>query len=167
MPLCRVLTVGIGPEEEQGGQPIARLTAPGLVDESGDLASVEALVLEELRPHEQVRVSQRGGLMVRDLSFATAGGRHDPDVAGHRRVGVVVDDLFSRGMPHMIAASLAGCRGAATDAAFFGQLDSLASLGGNLEDVVLVVEILREGQRLPVGRPAGLALLHVLGQEHT
>ncbi len=166
MPLNRVLPVGVRAKEKQRRQPVPGLTPSGFVDQPGDFTPVKAPVFHELGPYEKVRIAQCGRLVVGDLARVVPRVGHDPDVAGHRGVGVVVHDPLAVGMPHVVAAGLPRGGRAAVDAPTLGELQSLSSLGRYLEDVVLIIEAFRKRNPFSVRRPAWLAVLDVFSQQH-
>ena len=83
-------------------------------------------------------------LVIGDLTFVTSIRRHDPDVTGHAGIGVVVDDALAVRMPHVHPPGLSGRRGPPVHSAALGELLGLTPFGGDAEDVVLVIEVLRE-----------------------
>ena len=153
-----MLAVGVGPEEEQARQLIASLGAFWFVHESCHFQAIKALVLHELGPHELIRITQQWMLMVRDLPRRSSIGRHCPYVSRHCRVRVVEQDLIAFWNPHVVSTGLSRCRRTAVDSTALGKLYDSATIGGNLEDVVLIVEILSECDPLPIRRPSWLAV---------
>src|SRR4029079_1137879 len=108
LPLDGMLPVGICPEEKQRRELVAGLAAFGLVHQPGNFQAVEALVFEEFRPDEEIRIAERSLLMIRNLAWSAARRRYGPDVARHRRIGVIEKNLVALVRPHVRPARLPG-----------------------------------------------------------